>query len=260
MNEKFLDFIRKYSTQRIAVAVSGGVDSVCLLHWLAKQNMDIVALHVHHHLRDMADTEANYVETTCKKLGVPCHIFHWTDNKPDTGIESAAREVRYKFMTDFCHKNKIDVLMVAHQADDQIETFLMNLGRGSGVVGLAGMQTESYRDGIKIVRPLLNVFRKELIEYCQNNNIKYFDDEMNFDDKYTRVKIRQNRYLLSEKLGISDDRILLAIENLGRARDALESDVTMRIKSVLYDGYALFSDSFLHHYSSSSFSFNFNKF
>ena len=245
MNEKFLDFIRKYLSQRVAVAVSGGVDSICLLHWLAKQNMDIVALHVHHHLRDMADIEAEYVAQTCEKLGVPCHIFHWIDNKPDNGIESAARQARYKFMTDFCHENKIDALMIAHQADDQIETFLMNLGRGSGVVGLAGIQAESYRDGIKIVRPLLNVFRKELIEYCQSNNIKYFDDEMNFDDKYTRVKIRQNRYLLSEKLGISDDRILLAIENLGRARDALESDVTMRIKSVLYDGYALFSDSFL---------------
>lgn len=245
MNEKFLDFVRKYSTQRVAVAVSGGVDSVCLLHWLAKLKMNIVALHVHHHLRAAADTEAEYVAETCAALGVPCHIFHWTDNKPDSGIESAARVARYKFMTDFCHANNIDVLMVAHQADDQIETFLMNLARGSGVVGLAGMQAESYRDGIKILRPLLNVFRRELVEYCQNNDIKYFEDEMNFDDKYTRVKIRQNRYLLSEKLGISDERILLAIENLGRARDALESDVVARVQSVLYDGYALFSDSFL---------------
>lgn len=245
MNEKFLDFVRKYSTQRVAVAVSGGVDSVCLLHWLAKLKMNIVALHVHHHLRAAADTEAEYVAETCAALGVPCHIFHWTDNKPDSGIESAARVARYKFMTDFCHANNIDVLMVAHQADDQIETFLMNLARGSGVVGLAGMQAESYRDEIKIVRPLLNVFRSELIEYCQNNDIKYFEDEMNFDDKYMRVKIRQNRYLLSEKLGISDERILLAIENLGRARDALESDVVARVQSVLYDGYALFSDSFL---------------
>lgn len=245
MNEKFLDFVRKYANQRVAVAVSGGVDSICMLHWLAKHKMNIVALHVHHHLRDMADVEAEYVATTCEKLGIPCHIFHWTDNKPDNGIESAARVARYKFMTDFCHENKIDVLMVAHQADDQIETFLMNLARGSGVVGLAGIQAESYRDGIKIVRPMLNVFRRELIEYCQSNNIKYFEDEMNFDDKYTRVKIRQNRHLLADKLGISDERILLAIENLGRARNALESDVVARAQTVLYDGYALFSDSFL---------------
>ena len=245
MNEKFLDFVRKYSTQRVVVAVSGGVDSMCLLHWLAGAKIDIVALHVHHHLRDVADVEAEHVQKTCDTLGVPCHIFHWDDEKPDTGIEAAARSARYKFMTDFCHENGIKVLMVAHQADDQIETFLMNLARGSGVVGLAGMQAESYRDGIKIVRPLLNVFRHELIEYCDKNDIKYFNDEMNFDDKYTRVKIRQNRHLLSEKLGISDDRILLAIGNLGRARDALESDVAGRVQSVLYDGYALFTDSFL---------------
>ncbi len=245
MNEKFLDFVRKYSTQRVAVAVSGGVDSICLLHWLAELRMDIVALHVHHHLRDAADAEAEYVAQTCARLGVPCHIFHWSGKKPQNGLESAARVARYKFMTDFCHENDIAVLMVAHQADDQIETFLMNLARGSGVVGLAGIQAESYRDGIKIVRPLLKVFRCELIEYCAKNNIKYFDDEMNFDDKYTRVKIRQNRYLLADKLGIVDGRILLAIENLGRARDALESDVAGRVQSVMYDGYALFTDSFL---------------
>ena len=245
MNEKFLDFVRKYSTQRVAVAVSGGVDSICLLHWLVEQKMDIVALHVHHHLRAAADIEAEYVAHVCAELGVPCHVFHWDEKKPNTGIEVAARNARYKFMTDFCHENNIDVLMVAHQADDQIETFLMNLARGSGVVGLAGIQAESYRDGIKIVRPLLGVFRRELVQYCDENNIKYFNDEMNFDDKYTRVKIRKNRHLLADKLGISDDRILLAIDNLGRARDALENDVGARVKSVIYDGYALFTDSFL---------------
>ena len=148
-------------------------------------------------------------------------------------------------MTDFCRDNEISILMVAHQADDQIETFLMNLGRGSGVSGLAAMRDISYRDGIKIVRPLLRVFRRELIEYCDANNIKFFSDEMNFDDKYTRVKIRQNRHLLNDKLGITDARILLAIENLGRARDALDGDVGARVKSVMYDGYALFGDSFL---------------
>lgn len=245
MNEKFLDFVRAFSDKPIAVAVSGGVDSICLLHWLAKLKMNITALHVHHHLRDAADAEAAYVADTCARLDIPCHIFHWMDAKPTHGLEAAARTARYKFMTDFCHENGIGILMVAHQADDQIETFLMNLGRGSGVNGLAAMRDTSYRDGIKIVRPLLNVFRQELIAYCDANNIKYFSDEMNFDDKYTRVKIRQNRHLLSDRLGISDERILLAIENLSRTRNALDGDVSARTRSVMYDGYALFSDSFL---------------
>ena len=108
MNEKFLDFVRKYSNQRVAVAVSGGVDSMCMLHWVAKLKMDVVALHVHHHLRDAADDESEHVQATCDALGVPCHIFHWTDKKPSAGIEAAARNARYKFMTDFCHKNNID--------------------------------------------------------------------------------------------------------------------------------------------------------
>lgn len=245
MNEKFKDFVQKFRGQKLAVAVSGGVDSVCLLHWLNDMKMDIVALHVNHGLRDAATTEATYVMGLCEKLGVPCRVFQWAGDKPQTGLEAAARNARYKFMTDFCLKNGIEALFVAHQADDQIETFLMNLARGSGVVGLGAMRPESYRDGVKIVRPLLNVFRSELIEYCDARGIKYFSDEMNYDDKYTRVKIRQNRHLLSEKLGISDNRILLAIENLGRARDALDGDVGVAVDSVMRDGYAYFSDSFL---------------
>ena len=246
MNEKFLDFVHMHlKKQRVAVAVSGGVDSVCLLHWLVSAGVDAVALHVNHHLRKSADVEAEYVQKISESLGVKCHVFDWVAEKPDSGLEAAAREIRYKFMTDFCHENDISWLVVAHQADDQIETFLMNLSRGSGVSGLSAMRPISYRDGIKIARPLLNVFRSELIDYCEKNNIKYFSDEMNDDENYTRVKIRKNRHLLSDKLGISDARILLAIENLARARDALDTDIDMRIKSVMYDGYALFSDSFL---------------
>ncbi len=245
MNEKFLDFVQKYSGYRLAIAVSGGVDSVCLLHWAVQSGLNVTALHVNHGLRDAADTETKYVIDLCKKLSVPYQIFYWTNDKPTTGLEAAARDVRYKFMTDWCAENNIDALMVAHQADDQIETFLMNLSRGSGVSGLSAMQPESYRDGVKILRPLLGIFRSDLIKYCIDNNIKYFSDEMNEDESYTRVKIRKNRHLLSEKLGISDARILLAIENLSRARCALDANIDTLVRAVLYDNYALFSDSFL---------------
>ena len=200
MNEKFLDFAQKYSGKRLAVAVSGGVDSVCLLHWAVKSGLNVTALHVNHGLRDAADTETQYVVDLCKKLQIPYQVFYWTDDKPATGLEAAARDARYKFMTDWCLENNIDALMIAHQADDQIETFLMNLSRGSGVSGLSAMQPESYRNGVKIVRPLLGIFHSELIKYCDENNIKYFDDEMNEDESYTRVKIRKNRHLLSDRL------------------------------------------------------------
>lgn len=245
MNKKFVDFMHMYAGQKLAVAVSGGVDSVCLLCWLAELKMDVVALHVNHGLRTAADTETRYVQSLCARLNIPCHVFYWTGDKPASGIEAAARTARYKFMTDFCRDENIAALLVAHQADDQIETFLMNLGRGSGLAGLAAMRVVSYRDGVKIVRPLLGVYRRELKKYCDDNAINYFCDEMNADPHYTRVRIRQNRHLLSEKLGISDARLLLAIENLGRARDALDENVAQMVARAMHNDYALFFDSFL---------------
>ena len=245
MNDNFTEFVKKYMNTPIAVAVSGGVDSVCLLVWLAKCGLNVTALHVNHKLRPSADIESKYVAELCAQLNVPCHIFYWTGDKPATGLEAAARNARYKFMTDWCHENGVETLMLAHQADDQIETFLMNLGRGSGLYGLAAMARESYRDGIRIVRPLLNVYRDELRQYCDNNHIKYFCDEMNEDEQYTRVRIRKNRRLLAEKLGIEDSRILLAIENLGRVRDTITTDIDMLIESVLCRGGAMFSNTFL---------------
>ncbi|MCR4917509.1 MAG: tRNA lysidine(34) synthetase TilS [Alphaproteobacteria bacterium] len=245
MNKNFTDFMEKYRGNKIAVAVSGGVDSVALLNWLVQFGADVVCLHVNHELRAAAKTEADYVADLCKKLNVPCHIFHWTGEKPKTGLEDAARIARYKMMTDFCHENGIGIIVTAHQADDQIETFLMNLGRGSGIYGLAAMRGESEINGIKIIRPLLNVFRHELQEYCDKNSIKYFSDEMNFDPHYTRVKIRQNRHLVQSELGISDARILLAIQNLNRVRDVVEKYVFDAIKKVMHNDYAMFAESFL---------------
>ncbi|MFQ6739692.1 MAG: tRNA lysidine(34) synthetase TilS [Alphaproteobacteria bacterium] len=245
MNQNFKDFIQKYLNQPIAVAVSGGVDSVCLLCWLAEIHKNVVCLHVNHGLRAAADTETQYVVDLCGKLNVPCKVFYWTGEKPQTGLEAAARDARYKMMTDYCHENGINYLMVAHQADDQIETFLMNLGRGSGIYGLAAMKRETMRDGITIVRPLLSVFRAEIKKDCDDNNIKYFKDEMNDDTHYTRVNIRKNRHVLSELLGISDARLMLAIENLGRLRDSLDDDINYLVDSVCHRHYAMFSDSFL---------------
>ncbi|MBO4480253.1 MAG: tRNA lysidine(34) synthetase TilS [Alphaproteobacteria bacterium] len=245
MNKNFVDFMDRYRGQKMAVGVSGGVDSVALLHWLVEMGMDVVCLHVNHCLRAAADTEATYVQDLCKKLNVPCHIFRWCGEKPDTGIEDAARLARYKFMTDFCHENNIKYIVTAHQADDQIETFWMNLARGSGVYGLAAMRGVGMNDGVTILRPLLNVFRMELKKYCDDNKIKYFSDEMNDDPHYTRVKIRQNRHMLQDAIGVSDERMLLAIQNLGRVRTSLEKNVAYLVRRVMKNNYALFDDTFL---------------
>lgn len=245
MNQKFIKFMNEFAGQKLAVAVSGGVDSVCLLCWLADMGLRPIALHVNHGLRDVAAAEAQYVQELCAARGIECHVFEWTGDKPATGLEAAARGARYKMMTDFCRENNVDALLVAHQADDQIETFLMNLGRGSGLSGLAAMRPVSVRDGVKIVRPLLNVWRRELKQYCDDNGIKYCTDAMNSDAKYTRVRIRQNRHLMADALGISDERILLAINNLNRVRDAIETNVADLVATVKNGRRAVFLDSFL---------------
>ena len=245
MNQKFSDFIAKYMDSKMAVAVSGGVDSMCLLYWLHEVGADIVCLHVNHKLRPEADTETDYVRDVCEKLNIPCRVFYWTDEKPEKGLEAAAREARYKMMTDFCHENNIEYLLTAHQSDDQIETFLMNLSRGSGLYGLAAMMPESVRNGVKILRPLLEVSRDEIKKYCDDNNIKYFVDSMNSDEHYTRVKIRKNRHLLNDDLGISDTRLLLAIQNLSRTRQWVDKYIETRIEMVIRSWGALFTESFL---------------
>ncbi len=245
MNKNFIDFMNKYRDAKMAVGVSGGIDSMCLLYWLHEMGLNITCLHVNHKLRDVADIETEYVADVCNQLNIPCKIFYWEDEKPKTGLEAAAREARYKMMTDFCHENNIEYLLTAHQSDDQIETFLMNLSRGSGLYGLSAMLPKSMRDGITILRPLLNVPRHELKQYCDDNNIKYFVDSMNSDEHYTRVKIRQNRHLLNDKLGISDTRILLAIQNLGRTREWMDKYVENRIEMVIRSWGAMFMSSFL---------------
>lgn len=245
MNQKFLDFIARYKSKKLAVGVSGGVDSMCLLYWLYNVGADVVCLHVNHKLRKMADVETQYVKDTCKQLNIPCHVFYWDDEKPDSGLEAAARQARYDMMTNFCHENDIQYLLTAHQSDDQIETFLMNLSRGSGLYGLSAMLPQSQRNGITILRPLLDVSREEIKKYCDDNNIKYFVDSMNSDEHYTRVKIRKNRHVLNDDLGISDSRILLAVQNLARTREWMDKYIENHIELVLRSWGAMFSSSFL---------------
>ncbi|MDR1360987.1 MAG: tRNA lysidine(34) synthetase TilS [Rickettsiales bacterium] len=227
MNKKFFDFIedlaRKHPGEKFALAISGGLDSMALLHWFAATGLPGVALTVDHGLRPESAAEAAAVGKAAAKLNIAHETLHWTGAKPDAGLEAAARKARYDLMLDYCRAHNIGILMTAHQADDQIETFLMNLARGSGVYGLGGIRAVGQRDGIIIARPLLQVPRDELKKYCDDNGIEYFNDSMNSDEKFTRVKIRKNRAALREALGISDERLLLAIDNLSRARDDLES-------------------------------------
>jgi tRNA(Ile)-lysidine synthase len=222
---KFDEILEEYRDTPVALAVSGGADSMYLMHRATAVLRRAHVLHVNHGLRDAATAEAAMVAKTAAALSLPCAILNWDGDKPAAGLEAAARDARYELMTDWCKENGVAVLFVAHQSDDQIETFLLHLARGSGVYGLAGIRRETTRGGIKIVRPMLSISRDEINAYCADNKISFAEDEMNDEEVFFRVKIRKNRGLLRDKLGISDQRILLAIENLSRVREALEEQV-----------------------------------
>ncbi|MDR1696601.1 MAG: tRNA lysidine(34) synthetase TilS [Rickettsiales bacterium] len=239
---------------KIAVAVSGGVDSMALMHLARELNPTV--LHVNHCIRPESDADAEFVAAAAARLGLESHVLRVCDALPVRGLEDAARRARYELLFEFCRDNGIDVLMTAHQADDNIETFLMNLGRGSGIYGLAGMRTKQMRNGVLLVRPLLSVSRHMLETYCRDNGIDFRHDSMNLDENFRRVAIRKNRHVMADKLGISDARILTAIDALSRVREHLESEIDAVLRNVSRDSgrgpavkprddRAIFPDSFL---------------
>jgi len=201
---------------------------MALLHQAAHSGRRIFAATVDHGLRPESAGEAEMVAEFCKSAKIPHATLKWTGRKPKTGIENAARIARYDLLLDYAKKNNIGIILTAHQADDQCETFFMNLARGSGVYGLAGIRPQTERDGIIIARPLLNVPRAELESYCIKNKIPFVRDKMNDDEKFARVKIRKNRAIL----GLDDSRILLAMENLSRLRDYAEAEAKRYVKKI----------------------------
>lgn len=225
------EFLFKHNIKEkvLAVGVSGGADSLALVlmarEQLAVYGYKIIALTVNHGLRKSAAKEAEYVAQIMRQHNIEHHILNWQGEKPETGIEEAARLARYALLKQWCDENGVKVLLVAHHLLDQAETFLMRLQRGSGLSGLCAMREVSDFNGLKIVRPLLNVKPQVLKEYLNALNIKWIEDESNTDTKFLRNKIRKFLPNLSDTVGITPERIAEAADNLQSADDYIESQV-----------------------------------
>jgi tRNA(Ile)-lysidine synthase len=177
---------KRPSAERIAVGLSGGVDSVVLLH-LLKRNYAVRALHVHHGLSPNADAWAQFCRRLCRQLQVPLTIRKVKVKKSGQGLEAAAREARYRaFM-----KDKAEVIALAHNLDDQAETVLMNLLRGAGLRGASGMPERAHRDGKLLLRPLLDVSRESIVAYARQHKLEWVEDESNLDESLTRNFVRR---------------------------------------------------------------------
>lgn len=232
--------------QSWALAVSGGGDSIALMHlaagWAKTNHLrPPVVLTVDHGLRADSDSDATRVKAWAEACGLTATVLRWAGPKPRTGIEESARAARYKLMGDWCSAHRADWLLLGHTSDDQAENFLLRLGRGSGVDGLAAMQTAiavpaQAVPAVTLMRPLLVFTRSELRVWLTQQGLSWLEDPMNDDDTFARARIRKLLPLLAEA-GIPADRIVAAAGHLGRARHALELETREFLKQhARFDG------------------------
>ena len=210
---------------KIAVALSGGCDSTALTllmnDWAVEHSIKFTALIVDHKLRPESTSEANIVKSNMSKLGINAEILTYTGIVPTSNIEEVARNYRYRLIINFCKKNKINYVATAHNKNEQCETFLLNLIRGSGLYGLCGIPEIVNKNNVKFIRPLLSYTKDELKQICISRNQTWVEDPSNEDEKYLRVRIRKLKTIF-ESLGLTIDRIYKTINNMKSVRGVID--------------------------------------
>ncbi|HET6378760.1 MAG TPA: tRNA lysidine(34) synthetase TilS [Methylocella sp.] len=221
------DIFKPWETaQGILLGVSGGPDSVALMllaaRW-SRGNPSRPPVHVatvDHGLRKGSREEAEAVSRWAGALGLPHNILVWEGVKPSTRVQERAREARYALLFHHAAKTGADHVMTAHHADDQAETILFRLVRGSGVSGLAGMASSVARGGLTLARPLLQYPKAELVALCEAEAHPYFRDPSNDDPGYARTRIRHLGAILARQ-GFGRDALLRLGKRMARAETAL---------------------------------------
>jgi tRNA(Ile)-lysidine synthase len=212
----------------LAIAVSGGPDSVALMHlaalWSAARGGSpaLSVLTVDHGLRPESREEALMVASMAAGLGLVHAILAWEEvGRGSRGLQERARAARYSLMADYCHAHDIPAIVTAHHLDDQAETFLMRLKRGSGLDGLAAIPEDGQWAGIAILRPLLDVPKARLAATLTEAGIAFVADASNADRRFERARMRASSEALAE-LGLTPEALALSARRLRRAREALD--------------------------------------
>lgn len=211
----------------MVLAVSGGPDSIALM-WLAARwrralthGPRLVAVTVDHGLRAEAGREARDVKRLARDLNLPHRTLHWVGTKPKTGLPAAARAARYRLLAQAARESGATHILTAHTRDDQAETLLMRMLRGSGIAGMAAMARESERDGLLLARPFLNVAKSQLIATLRKAKVGFADDPTNRDTSFARPRIRAVMPVLAAEGGDARNLARLA-SRLARANAAVE--------------------------------------
>lgn len=208
VKQKVIQYIEQHQLfsikDKVLVALSGGADSVALLYLLMQNGYTCEAAHCNFHLRGSeSDRDEAFVKDLCSHLNVKLHIRHFDTRQiaieRHISIEMAARELRYQWFEEVRKESQSDVIAVAHHQDDSVETLLLNLLRGSGIHGLRGIRPQNGY----VVRPLLNLSRKEIIDYLKSIGQTFVTDSTNLQDEYTRNKIRLQLLPLMQEINPS---------------------------------------------------------
>ncbi len=211
----------------VAVAVSGGADSLALCHllkgWTERARGTLTALIVDHGLRSESGAEAIRVGQWLAHREVAYRVLRWIGPKPRHGIQAAARAARYRLLGEWCRDAGVLHLALAHHRDDQAETVLIRLAAGSGLDGLAAMARVSEHPSVRLIRPLLDTPKADLEATLRGLGQDWLEDPSNRDPKYMRARLRAARPAL-EREGLTAARLIATASKLGRARNALETE------------------------------------
>ena len=234
--EKFIDQKSLFERcDKVLVALSGGADSVALLRVLHALGYQCECAHCNFHLRgEESNRDEAFVQQLCQKFDIPLHVTHFdTTDYARThriSIEMAARELRYQWFETLRQSIGASVIAVAHHRDDSVETFLLNLIRGTGINGLKGIAPKNGN----VVRPLLQESRENILDYLQHLNQEYVTDSTNLQDEYMRNKIRLNLLPLMQELNPSiSESIAATAERLADAALIYNKEREMAIQRVM---------------------------
>ena len=217
----------------IYLACSGGIDSMVLLDILHRLKMDVHVIHVNYQLRgEDSDLDAQFVQQTCERLGIPFEIrlVNLKEQLENGGsLQEEARNYRYSWFREILSEDTNNRVALAHHRDDQVETFLMNLARKSGVLGLSCMKHELKG----IVRPMLDFSKDEIAKYAKENDVQWREDVSNARNSYTRNRVR-NEFVpfLNKKLPNFSEATSTLIEHFQQKQNELEETVTPIVQSI----------------------------
>ena len=225
-------FLKK---KKLLLAISGGIDSMVLLHMFHQLNFDIYVAHCNFSLRDAeSDADEDFVKNTCKALKIPVFIQKFDTNgfafEQKMSIQLAARKLRYDWFSELLTDKKLNFVLTAHHLDDEIETFLINLTRGTGLEGLTGIPAQNNH----VIRPLLKFSREEILQFAKENNIKWREDSSNASKKYLRNKLRHDVVPVLKELNPNFIHSFQnTLNNLKQAQSLVENASQMIYKKIV---------------------------